>query len=150
MSNPVSPVPDGQRLFPYLSVRGADRAIAFYVEAFGATERFRLPMPDGRIGHAELAIRDVVFWLADEYPEMKFKGPESLGGTSVSLALYVPDVDAFVARASARGATVERAPKDEFYGDRTGVIVDPFGHRWMVQSRREEVSPEEMKRRMKA
>jgi PhnB protein len=149
MSKPVSPVPKGQRLFPYLSVRGAERAIAFYVEAFGATERYRLPMPDGRIGHAELAVGDVSFWLADEYPEMKMKGPESLGGTSVSLALYVSDVDAFVARAAAGGATVERAPQDEFYGDRTGILVDPLGHRWMIHARREEVSPEEMKRRMK-
>jgi PhnB protein len=148
MSKPVSPVPEGQRLFPYLSIRGAERAIGFYVEAFGATERYRLPMPDGRIGHAGLAIDGVSFWLADEYPEMNVKGSESLGGTSVSLALYVPDVDAFVAHAVARGATVERAPKDEFYGDRTGILLDPFGHRWMIHSRREEVSPEEMKRRM--
>jgi PhnB protein len=148
MSKPVSPMPEGQRLFPYLSVRGADRAIAFYVEAFGASERYRLPMPDGRIGHAELAIDGVSFWLADEYPEMKIAGPESLGGTAVSLVLYVGDVDAFVARAAARGATVERDPEDEFYGDRTGVLLDPFGHRWMIHTRREEVSPEEMKQRM--
>jgi PhnB protein len=148
MKEPVSPVPQGQRLFPYLSVRGADRAIAFYVEAFGATERYRLPMPDGRVGHAELAIDDASFWLADEHREIEFKSPESLGGTPVSLALYVRDVDAFVARASARGATVERAPKDEFFGDRTGVLIDPFGHRWMIHTRREEVSPEEMRRRM--
>jgi PhnB protein len=149
MTKPISPVPEGQRLFPYLSVRGAARAIAFYVEAFGANEQYRLPMPDGRVGHAELTIDGCSFWLADEYPEMKSTGPESLGGTSVSLALYVPDVDAFVGRASARGATVERAPRDEFYGDRTGILVDPFGHRWIIHSRREEVSPAEMQRRMK-
>jgi PhnB protein len=147
MSTPVSPVPEGQRVFPYLSVRHAARAIDFYVAAFGAKETMRFPMPDGRVGHAELSMDGFSFWLADEYPEMKLGGPETLGGTSVSVAFYVPDVDAFVARAAEHGARIERAPRDQLSGNRTGVIVDPFGHRWMIQSRREEVSYEELQRR---
>lgn len=148
MSKAVSPVPEGQRLFPYLVVRDATRAIDFYARAFEAREILRLPMPDGRVGHAELAVGGASFWLADEYPEMKVVGPATLGGTSVSLSLYVEDVDAFVTRAAAHGAIVERPPRDEFYGDRTGVLVDPFGHRWMIHTRREEVLPDEMRRRM--
>jgi len=150
MSTPISAVPTGQRLFPYLSVRDAASAIDFYARAFGAREVFRLPMPDGRIGHAKMSLDDVSFWLADEFPEMQIRGPASLGGTTVSLAFYVPDVDAFVERARDAGATVERPVRDEFYGDRVGIIVDPFGHRWALHSRREEVSPDEMRRRMEA
>ncbi len=149
MPKPISPVPEGQRLFPYLSVASAARAIEFYAIAFGASETVRLPMPDGRIGHAELTVEGARFYLADEYPEMKCRGPAALGGTPVSLALYVPDVDAFVTRAVEHGATLERAPRDEFYGDRMGILVDPFGHRWMIHSRLEEVSPEQMVQRMK-
>lgn len=150
MSNPISPVPEGQRLFPHLSMRDATRAIDFYVQAFGAKEMFRLPMPDGRLGHAELSIDGAVFYIADEYPEMDIAGPATRGGTTVTLALYVADTDAFVERARGHGAKVEREPKDEFYGDRTGVLVDPFGHRWSIHTRRKAVSPDEMRRRMES
>lgn len=141
----ISAVPEGQRLFPYLVVRGAAQALEFYVRAFQARERYRLEMGD-KIGHAEFSFSGVTVWLADEFPEMGFLAPSE--GSPVSIVVYVPDVDALVERAVAAGATLERPIRDEFYGDRTGVLRDPFGHRWLFHSRRELVTPEEMRRRM--
>jgi len=136
-------------LTPYIIVRGAARAIEFYVQVFGATERYRLTEPSGsgKIGHAELAIGAGRLMLADEYPDFGALSPVAVGGTPVSLYLPVPDVDGVVARAVAAGATVLRSPKDEFYGERTAMIVDPFGHRWHLATPQEQVSPAEMQRR---
>lgn len=145
------PIPhDQQHTTPCLAVRDAARAIEFYARAFGAETTLRLDQPDGRVGHAELQIGGARFALADEFPEVGHVGPQTLGGTTVSLAVYVADVDALVDRAVAAGATLARPIKDEFYGDRTAHLVDPFGHRWNFNMRIEEVSPEEMKRRMAA
>lgn len=144
-SSNISPVPDGQRLFPYLVVNGAAQAIDFYTRAFAARESYRLEMGD-KIGHAELSFAGVTVWLADEFPDLGFRGPS--GGSPVSIAVYVPDVDAVVERALAAGATLERPIRDEFYGDRTGALRDPFGHRWLFHARRELVTPDEMRRRM--
>ena len=116
----------------------------------GATERTRMAQPDGRIGHAELAIGDSVIMLSDEYPEMGIMGPKRLGGTPVTLSVYVPDVDATYRRALGAGATSVRAVEDQFYGDRSGQFLDPFGHRWSVATHIEDVPPEEMARRAAA
>jgi PhnB protein len=145
---PVKPVPDGYHsITPYLVVKGGARAIEFYCRAFGATELMRMAEPDGRIGHAELRIGDSVLMLADEYPEIGARSPQTVGGAPVSILLYVPDVDATVARALEAGATLTRPVADQFYGDRTGGVTDPFGHVWYVATHMEDVSPEEMKRR---
>jgi len=138
------------QIIPYLHVKGAARAIEFYQQAFGATEVLRLSEPDGRIGHAEILIDSARIMLADEYPECGILGPQSLGGTSVSLHLTVPDVDAFAQQAVAAGAKLAKPIKDEFYGERGGKLEDPFGHVWQVMTRIEEVSPEEMQRRYDA
>jgi PhnB protein len=135
-------------LTPYLVVRGAAKAIQFYVDAFGATEVYRLCEPgSGKVGHAEIRVGDGRIMLADEYPDFGAVGPASIGGTPVSLHLYVDDTDAALQRAVDRGATVLRQAKDEFYGDRTATLMDPFGHRWQLATRKEEVSPQEMQRR---
>jgi len=147
----VKPIPDGYRnVTPYLIVNGADRAIEFYKQAFGAKERMRFPMPGGKVGHAELEIGDSLVMLADEMPEMGYVGPRSVGGTPVSLMVYDVDVDARLAQAVAAGAVVTREVKDEFYGDRIGTLTDPFGHVWSIATHKEDVSPEEMQRRMAA
>jgi len=139
------------RLTPYIIVRDAARAIAFYERAFGARELFRLTNPgDKRIGHAELAIADSLLYLADEWPDFGALSPTSVGGTPITLHLTVDDVDAVVQQAEATGATVLRTVKDEFFGDRTGMIVDPFGHRWQISTKKEDVSPDEMQRRWNA
>jgi len=138
------------QVIPYLHIQGADRAIEFYQQAFGAIEVLRLSEPDGRIGHAEILIGGARIMLADEYPEFGILGPQSLGGTSVSLHLTVPDVDAFARQAVAAGAKLAKPIKDEFYGERGGKLEDPFGHVWQVMTRIEEVSPEEMQRRYDA
>ena len=144
----VKPVPDGyQVVTPYLCVRGAADAIGFYTEMFGAVERMRMPQPDGTIGHAEIMIRDSVVMLSDEFPDMGVLGPQSLGGTPVTLNIYVDDVDAVVERAVAAGSTLDRPVEDRFYGDRSGQIVDPWGHRWSVATHVEDVPPDEMERR---
>jgi len=137
-----------QQLQPYLSVRDAAKAIDFYVEVFGMTERYRLPMGD-RIGHAELRFAGARLLLADEFPELGIVGPLTRGGTTVSLTIYVDDVDAFCVRALAAGATQEGETRDEFFGDRVAKIVDPFGHRWFVHQRQEDVSEEEIQRRFR-
>lgn len=145
----VRPVPDPkQPMAPYIIVRGAAAAIDFYRRAFGARELYRLSEPSGKIGHAELDVAGGTLLLADEYPDFGALAPVSVGGTAVSLHLYVEDVDAMVARAAEAGATVLRPLRDEFFGDRTATLSDPFGHRWHLASRREEVTPEEMQKRM--
>lgn len=148
---PVPPVPDPrQPLAPYLIVNGAARAIEFYVRAFGAKEKFRLAEPTGKIGHAELEIAGGLVMLADEYPDFGALSPPTIGGTPVSIHLYVADVDALVARAEAAGATVLRPLTDEFFGDRVAMLADPFGHKWHLATHKEDVSPAEMQRRMDA
>jgi PhnB protein len=134
---------------PYLIVGGAAKAIDFYKKIFGAQEIMR--MPDGdRIGHAELQIGTSKIMLADEYPEMNIRSAKSVGGTAVYLYIYVSDVDAVVANASSAGAKITKPVKDQFYGDRSGEIEDPFGHRWGIATHTEDVPPEEMQRRMSA
>jgi PhnB protein len=135
---------------PYLRVREASRAIAFYAKAFGAKERSRLMMPDGRIGHAELIVSGTCVMLSDEFPEMQIVGPQALGGTSVGLSFYVADVDRAFAKAIAAGATELRAVADQFFGDRSGQLLDPFGHLWSLQQRIEEVTVKEQQKRLDA
>jgi PhnB protein len=137
-------LPTRQRLTPYLIVKGGERALAFYAAVFGAKERIRLAEPSGKIGHAELEIGDSLLMLADEHPDFGALSPVTVGGTPVSLQLYVEDVDATVALAVESGATLLRPITDEFYGDRTGVIVDPFGHRWHLSTQVAAISHEEM------
>jgi PhnB protein len=147
----AKPIPDGfHSVTPYLIVKDAARAIAFYVKAFGAKELFRMNQPDGRVGHAELQIGDSRVMLADEFPEMQTQGPQSIGGSPVTMHLYVEDVDATVARATAAGAKVTRPVADQFYGDRSGQLTDPFGHKWYVATHTEDVPPDELERRAKA
>ena len=149
--SPVDPVPAGYpRLSPYLAVAGAAEAIEFYVKVLGATERMRLDGPDGRIGHAELELGDSLLMLSDEHPEIGVLGPRSVGGASVTLSLYVEDVDATFATALAEGARELRPIADQFYGDRSGQFEDPWGHRWSVQTNIEDVTPDEMARRAAA
>ncbi len=135
---------------PYLIVRDAAGLIDFYKKAFGAIEVMRLPAPGGRIGHAEIKIGQGIVMLADESPEMGHKAPQTLGGTPVGLMFYVTDVDAQFAKAIAAGASVKQPLKDQFYGDRNGSLTDPSGHIWTISTHTEDVSPEEMDRRMKA
>jgi PhnB protein len=142
--------PTATSLIPYLIVQQAAQAIEFYHRAFGAREDFRLLMNDGRVGHAELRIEGARFTLADEFPEMGHRSPQSLGGTPVLLHLYVPDVDAFVDRARAAQARVLSEPSDESFGDRVARLADPSGHQWLIATRKQEVSPEEMQRRISA
>lgn len=147
----AKPIPEGYHtVTPYLIVRGASDAIDFYKKAFGATELFRFPSPDGKIGHAEIMIGDSPVMLADEYPEMGYKGPESLSGSPVSILVYVEDVDKIFNQAVTAGATVKERLQDKFYGDRTGTVTDPFGHIWHIATHKEDVSMEEMNRRAKA
>jgi PhnB protein len=154
MADKVNPIPDGYHsVTPYLSVKGAAKAIEFYKRAFGATELVRMGMPDGRVGHAELQIGDSRIMLADEMPEMSqavARSPASLGGTTFGLNVYLPDVDAQFQRAIEAGATVKRPVQTQFYGDRSGTVADPFGHMWTLSTHVEDVSPEEMKKRMAA
>lgn len=135
-------------LVPYLVAKDAARAIDFYVEAFGAVEDFRMTDPgDGRVGHAELAIGGSRLMLADEYPDFGAVGPETIGGTPVTFHLATEAVDADVARAVAAGATLLRQPTDQSFGERNAVLIDPFGHRWMLSQTIETVTPAEMQRR---
>ena len=137
-------------LFAYLHVKDAAKAIDFYTTVLGATEKFRLTGPGGRIGHAELDFGCTTLMLADEFPEYGIKGPAAYGGTTVTVHLHVDDADAVIKRAAEAGATVEKEPSDQFYGERSGVFRDPFGHRWNIGHSIEEVSPEEMQRRYDA
>ncbi len=137
-------------VYPYLRVHSAAEAIDFYARAFGAQEQFRLTEPGGRIGHAEVKIGPTTVMLADEYPERGIHGPRSLGGTTFSIHLHVNDVDRAFAQAVGAGATIVRALQDQFYGERSGTLRDPFGHEWLLGGHIETVTPEEMQRRYTA
>jgi PhnB protein len=144
----VKPIPEGYHsITPYLIVDDAAAAIDFYTKAFGAKEKLRMPMAE-RIAHAEIEIGDSVVMLADEFPDMGHLGPKSRGGTTVSLMFYVEDVDSAFRRAIDSGATEKRPVENQFWGDRMGTLTDPFGHMWTLATTVEEVSPEEMQRRM--
>jgi PhnB protein len=151
MSNKPKAIPDGyHNVTPYLIVNDAAAAIEFYKKAFGATELMRMPKPNGKIGHAEIRIGDSPIMLADEAPEMDARSPRTFGGSPVSIFLYVDDVDTTFARAVDGGAKVQRPLADQFYGDRTGGVEDPFGHVWYIATHVEDVPPEEMKKRAAA
>jgi PhnB protein len=144
----VKAIPEGYHsVTPYMIVDGAGEAIRWYERAFGATEVLRLPMGD-KIGHAEIRIGDSFVMLADEWPDMGLLGPRSRGGATMSLMIYVEDSDAAFARALEAGATQERPVETQFYGDRSGTLVDPFGHRWTISTHVEDVPDDEVKRRM--
>jgi PhnB protein len=150
MPNPAKPIPTGfHSVTPYLAVNDAARAIDFYKRAFGATESVKMNGPDGKIMHAEIKIGDSVIMLADEMPQSSTRSPRSLGGTSAGIFLYVPDVDAAFKQAVSAGAKEEMAVADMFWGDRYGRLMDPFGHSWSLATHKEDVSPEDMKKRMK-
>ena len=144
----VKPIPDGYHsLTPYLIIKGAARAIEFYKQAFGATVLMCMDGPDGKVGHAELKIGDSPLMLADEFPEMGARSPQSLGGSPLSLLLYVEDVDTVGPRAVAAGAKILRPMKDQFYGDRSCTVEDPFGHQWTIATHKEDLSPAELQKR---
>jgi len=146
----VKPIPEGYHsLTPYLIIDGAADAIEYYKKAFGATELFRMDH-GGKIGHAELKIGDSPIMLADENLEMGFRGPKALGGTPISLMIYVDDVDTIYPRALEAGGVEMKPLQDQFYGDRSGTLTDPFGHVWTVATHKEDVTPEEMDKRMAA
>jgi PhnB protein len=148
MAGNVKPIPDGYHtVTPYMSVKGAAEAIEFYKKAFGAKEVMRMPGPDGKIGHAEIEIGGSRIMLADEHPEMHFRGPKSYGGTTVHIHLYVEDADKVASQAAAAGAKVIRPVADQFYGDRLGSVEDPFGHIWHVSTHKEDLSKEELRKR---
>jgi PhnB protein len=147
----AKPVPEGYHTAtPYLIIKGAGEAIEFYKKVFGATEVMRFPTPDGCIGHAEIKIGSSHLMMADEYPDMGYVSPKTLGGTPVSILLYVENADATFDRAVNAGAKVELGMKDQFYGDRSGTVMDPFGHRWTIATHKEDMSVEEMQRRAAA
>ena len=151
MASKVKPIPDGYRgAIPYLSCKEAAKALDFYKKAFGAKELMRMAQPDGRIGHAEIKIGEATIMLADEFPEMGFRSPQSLGGSPVGIHIYVENVDAFAAQATAAGAKVQRAVADQFYGDRNCTLEDPSGHVWMISTHVEDVPAEEIGKRAAA
>lgn len=137
-------------VYPYLRVRNAAAAIDFYKRAFSARERFRLVEPSGRVGHVELEFGSVVIMVSEEYPEYEIFGPETIGGTSVTIHLHVDDCDALIAHTVNLGAKLLRAPADQFHGERSGTVRCPFGHEWLIGHNIEEVTPEEMQRRYTA
>ncbi len=144
----VKPIPEEYpRITPYLIVDGAGLAVGFYTTVFGATERMRMPAPGDKIGHCELQIGDSVLMLADEFPDMGQRSPKTIGGTPVTISIYVEDVDDVFDRAVKAGATALRPVEDQFYGDRSGQFEDPFGHHWNVASHVEDVPPAEMAKR---
>ncbi len=148
---PTKAIPDGYHsVTPYLVMRDAARAIDFYKQALGATEIFRFSAPDGKIGHAEIKVGDSVIMLADEMPDMGYRGPQTLGGTAVSLMVYVEDVDQQFQRAIEAGGKVKQQVKDQFYGDRSGTLEDPFGHVWTIATHVEDVSEDELAKRAAA
>ena len=148
MSGTVKPIPDGYPVItPYLCLEGASQAMDFYKRVFGATERLRMPAPDGKVGHAEIDIGGSVLMLADECPDMQFRSPNTFGGSPIHLHLYVENVDGVIERAVAAGAKLLRPAKDQFYGDRSGTIEDPFGHVWHLATHIENLTPEELCRR---
>lgn len=137
-------------LTPYLVLSNAAATMEFYKKAFGATELYRMPMPNGRIGHAEMKIGDSIFMMADENPEMSVKSPLRIGGAPVGLMIYVEDCDQVFQRALSVGAALDRPLQDQFYGDRSGTVVDPSGHRWTIATHKEDVSPQELNDRLAA
>ena len=148
MSKPALPIPVGyEHSTPYLTCKDAARAIEFYKTAFGATELYRIPMPDGKVGHAEIKIAGAIIMLSDEFPEHGAQSPATLGGTAVGIMIYVPDVDAFAERAVKAGAKLTEPVKDQFYGDRSGRLLDPSGHKWFFATHIEDVSPDEISKR---
>lgn len=148
----VKPIPDGYHsITPYLMIDGATQAIEFYKRAFGATEVFKMDMPDGKIGHAEILIGDSRIMMADDCgQESPFRNPRSSGSSSVGLHLYVDDVDQVFAQAVNAGAKVIKPVQDQFYGDRTGALEDPFGHVWFIATHKEDLSPDEIRKRATA
>lgn len=147
----VKPIPEGYHtVTPYLVIKGAAQAINFYKKAFGAKEMFRMDGPGGTVAHAEIQIGDSRVMLADEFPDMGYTAPQSGSNSPIGLHIYVEDVDKLAAQAVAAGIKTERPVADQFYGDRTGTFVDPFGHRWSIATHKEDVSMEEMERRMAA
>jgi PhnB protein len=144
----VNPIPDGYpQVTPYLCVDGANEAIEFYSKVFGATERMRMDGPDGKVGHAEVQLGQGLIMLADPNPDIGVRDPKDIGGTPVTISVYVENVDDVFARAIDNGATELRGIEDQFYGDRSGQFEDPFGHKWSVATHLEDVSPEEMEKR---
>ena len=151
MSSKVNAIPVGyEGATPYLIIKDAARALEFYQKAFGATEVMRIPAPEGKVGHAEIKIGTAIIMLADEFPDMNCKSPQSFGGTPVSIMVYVKDVDRFVNRAVAAGATVLTPVENKFYGDRAGSLEDPFGHQWHFATHVEDVPPDELAKRAEA
>ncbi len=147
----VKPIPDGYpRITPYLCIDGASDAIEFYCKVLGATEQMRMTAPGGKVGHAELQIGDSLIMLSDDFPEMGVRNPKSIGGTPVTMSVYVEDVDEVFDRALQAGAKPIRPVEDQFYGDRSGQFEDPFGHRWSIATHVEDVPAEEMEKRAAA
>lgn len=146
----VKPIPEGYHsVTPYLCIKGAVQALEYYKKAFGAIELFRMEH-DGKIGHAEIKIGDSPIMLADEFPEMGFVSPQTLGGSPVGIMIYVEDVDTVFKQAIDSGGVEKKALEDQFYGDRSGTLTDPFGHVWTVATHKEDVSPEEIDKRLAA
>ncbi len=151
MTTKVDPIPAGYAaVTPYLTVSDAAAALAYYRDAFGAEEVMRMDMPDGRVGHAEIRIGGSMVMIADEYPDMNSLAPRHYGGTPVALVLYVTDADAVAERAVKAGGTLEAPVETQFYGDRMGTVIDPFGHRWHIGTHVEDVPPEDLERRRNA
>jgi PhnB protein len=151
MATNVKPIPDGYHsVTPYLIIKGAAAAIDYYKNVFGATELFRMAGPDGKVGHAEIKIGDSPIMLADEHPDLGHVGPQTLGGTSVGIMIYVDNVDTMFKAAIAAGGQQIKPVEDQFYGDRSGTLKDPFGHMWTVATHVEDVAPEEMEKRAAA
>ena len=151
MSQAVKPIPEGfHTVTPHLVIKGAAQAIDFYKRAFGAEELVRMNGPDGKVGHAELKIGDSIIFVADEFPQSPCKSPQTLGGTTATLNLYVPDVDAAFKRATSAGARETMAVADMFWGDRYGQLTDPYGHTWGIATHKEDVAPQEMDKRAQA
>lgn len=147
----VKAVPEGYRtVTPYLIVNDAAKALEYYQRGLGAKETMRFPGPGGKIMHAEIQIGDSIVMLADEFPQMGARSPQAIGGTPVGILLYVENVDELFNRAVAAGGKIERPLQNQFYGDRSGTLIDPFGHKWTIGTHIEDVSPEEMQRRMAA
>ena len=145
MAGSVKPIPEGYHsVTPYLCIKGASEAIEFYKSAFDATELMRIPSPDGSIGHAEIQIGDSRIMIPDESPKMDFRSPATIGWTPVHVYIYVEDADRIFAQANAAGATAMMPLEDQFWGDRTGTLVDPFGHRWYVSTHKEDLTEEEI------
>ncbi|MGE3151228.1 MAG: VOC family protein [Nitrospiraceae bacterium] len=148
MSRKVNAIPVGyEGATPYLIIKDAARALEFYKKAFGATEIIRVAAPDGKVGHAEIKIGAAIIMLADEFPDMNCRSPQSFGGTPVSILVYVQDVDTFINQAVSAGATVLRPVENKFYGDRAGSLQDPFGHQWHFATHVEDVPPDELAKR---